>query len=153
IAENKEGATIPQPPTNKFKSELIRNEIPKPVPVDLTAKSAPDPKPVSPETKPVPEMAPVKETTTESKPIQPRQGITAWVIQVGSFSSKDNAEKLVRQLRKAGFDTMDPELIDLKGKKMYRVRVGPEINKQNAAKLLPGVNRVTGTKGAVVKYP
>jgi DedD protein len=79
--------------------------------------------------------------------------LSAWVVQVASFSSRASAEKLVKKLRKAGFDTMNPISVTVGGKRYFRVQVGPELEKQRARKMLPEINRIAGSKGHVVRYP
>ncbi len=77
----------------------------------------------------------------------------AWVVRVGSFASRASADKLVKKLRKAGLDTMDPVAVTVKGKRFYRVQVGPQLDRKAADRLLPRVNRIARTKGQVVRYP
>lgn len=58
---------------------------------------------------------------------------TAWVIQVGSFSNEVNAEQFSEQLREAGF----PAFVQSgtkNSKAIFRVRIGPELDKQRARK-------------------
>ena len=85
--------------------------------------------------------------------VKPRTGLTAWVVQVGSFSSKENAEQLVAKLREAQLPTPDPELVDIRGKRFFRVKVGPVIERQEADALLPKVSAVAGTQAKVQSYP
>jgi DedD protein len=75
------------------------------------------------------------------------------VVQVGSFSSRENAETLVAQLRKADLPTPDPELVDIRGKRYYRVRVGPVIERDEAEGMLEKVNTIAKTKAQVRQYP
>ena len=61
-----------------------------------------------------------------------------WVVQVGSFSSKDNAEKLNQKVKKAGFRSfVNP--ITQNNKIMYQVCSGPEYNETDAMNLLKGI--------------
>lgn len=122
---------VPEAPGVKFESELLQENISRPVPVNVSAKT---------------------ENPVKQKP-KPKVGISAWVIQVGSFSKKENAQKLVDRLRKAQFDTMDPEAVDLRGRFLYRVRVGPLVQESEAKKMLPGIEKVSGLKGRIVRYP
>jgi DedD protein len=91
--------------------------------------------------------------TPEGEDPQPRTGLSAWVVQVGSFSSRDNAEQLVARLRNADLPTPDPELVDIRGKRYYRVKVGPVIERAEADALLPRVSEVAGTQAKVRSYP
>ena len=93
------------------------------------------------------------EKTTQAPPKKPRTGLSAWVVQVGSFSSRENAVKLVEKLRKADLPAPDPELVDIRGKKYYRVRVGPVIERSEAEGMIDKVNAIADTKAQVRQYP
>jgi DedD protein len=99
-------------------------------------------KPLTPE-KPlaaVVENAPAAAVVEEPKPAAQPQSTAApatagkWWAQLGSFSDRDNAQKLARQLRTAGF-TVDVSLISAAGKELYRVRAGPVRDRTEAAAL------------------
>ena len=89
-----------------------------------------------------------KSTIEEIKP----SDITGWVVQVGSFSQKSNAEKLRDKLRKMGLasfvvtGTSDTKTV-------YRVRVGPEISRADAEKIQAKIKDKTKLNGLVMKYP
>jgi rare lipoprotein A len=46
-------------------------------------------------------------------------------LQVGSFGDKDNAGRLSERLRDAGVDAVDVDHVELDGRDLWRVRVGP----------------------------
>ncbi|MEJ1961852.1 MAG: SPOR domain-containing protein [Gammaproteobacteria bacterium] len=48
-----------------------------------------------------------------------------WAVQLGVFASRDNAERLAKQVKAKGFSVVVNETSG-KGKPLYRVRVGPE---------------------------
>ena len=111
---------------------------------------------------PLPRRTVVNETDTDGSEntavgappaSKPRTGLSAWVIQVGSFSSRENAQKLVAKLRDAKMPTPDPELVDLRGKRYYRVKVGPVVERAEADGMLDRVNEITGAKARVQQYP
>ena len=127
-----------QPPPRDFASTMLREEVPAVTPL------APRPEPT--------------ETTgtsgsTPAEPVVPKAGLSAWVVQVGSFSSRENAEKLVGKLREAALPTPDPELVDIRGKRYYRVKVGPVIERAEADAMVDRVNAVSGVKSQVKSYP
>ena len=66
------------------------------------------------------ETVPAAEKPAE-KP-KPRRG-GSWV-QAGSFSSKENADKMIAQLKKRGWP-IDTEIANINGKDMHRVFIGP----------------------------
>lgn len=91
--------------------------------------------------------------TSELKSVKNKKvGLTAWVVQLGSFSSKVNADKLNLTLRKSGF----PAFVEPLGKKnetVYRVRVGPELLRADADALLKKIKADTKLDGIVLSYP
>jgi DedD protein len=125
-----------QPPLRDFASEMLREEIPAVTPLA-----------------PPPPEANAADKDAPAAPTKPRTGLSAWVVQVGSFSSRENAETLVAQLRKADLPTPDPELVDIRGKRYYRVRVGPVIERDEAEGMLEKVNTIAKTKAQVRQYP
>jgi DedD protein len=77
---------------------------------------------------------------------------SGWVVQLGSFASRDNAQRLAKQLKGKGFDAFVLGGGGSSGK-LYRVRVGPEPNRA-AADALAKKLRAAGFKGgAVVSHP
>ncbi len=134
-------APVPKPPAagGATGEPTSRSSGRKPAPA--RAKSKPKPKPGS--------KAPVVQ-----KPRSGAQGSpSAWVVQVASLSNLENARKLVKKLRQAGLDTMDPKPVKVKGKRYYRVLVGPEVAKKNAERHQALIQKLTGTRGRVVRYP
>ena len=91
-------------------------------------------------------------SATESKPVSTRTGLTSWMVQVGSFSSQENANKIVAQLRKAGYDT-HLETAQVNNRKLFRVRVGPEIDRNNADRIAKEVSKKFFVNAKVLRYP
>ncbi|MEE8321137.1 MAG: SPOR domain-containing protein [Gammaproteobacteria bacterium] len=81
-----------------------------------------------------------------------RVGLTAWVVQLGSFSSKENADSLNKKLRKAGYPAFI-EPIKREGGTIYRVRVGPELLRSDAESLLEKLKSSMKLEGVVLRYP
>jgi len=128
-----------------------RVEAPKPAPV--ARAEAPKPAqaaPIRADPPPAPRVSepPARAGTADSKPdTKPASG---WAVQVGSFASRDNAERLARQLKGKGFAATVSQ--SPKGKRLWRVRVGPEADRA-AAVALGAKLRSAGQSGAVVPYP
>ncbi|ORU93025.1 MAG: sporulation-like protein [Cycloclasticus sp. symbiont of Bathymodiolus heckerae] len=81
------------------------------------------------------------------------EGITAWVIQVGSFSAEKNANALSAKLMKAGFTAFVEQSAGKKGV-VYRVRVGPELSKEKAEAMSAKLQKEQKLVNAiVVQYP
>jgi len=84
------------------------------------------------------EIHPVAEVPSSAKPpnksAKVKAEFSAWALQVGSFSSQKNAQKLRDELRAKFY----PSYIDVKrspSKKTWRVRIGPELNKKRLEKM------------------
>jgi DedD protein len=79
-------------------------------------------------------------------------GATAWVVQLGSFSSEENAKGLKDKLRKSGYPAF-VEPVNRKSGIAYRVRVGPEILRSDAEQLRQKLQETMQIKGIVIRYP
>lgn len=93
-----------------------------------------------------------KKKPAQKKLKEKKVGLTAWVVQLGSFSSKVNADKLNLNLRKSGFPAF-VEPLTKKGVTSYRVRVGPEILRADADSLLKKIKTKMKLEGIVLNYP
>ncbi|NBX58186.1 MAG: SPOR domain-containing protein [Gammaproteobacteria bacterium] len=108
------------------------------------ATATPEPK-VEPKVEPKPETKPVAKP--EPKPAAKPAG--TYYVQIGVFVSSASARRLERQLRDKKFAVVVDE-ITRSGKTMFRVRVGPEIDRA-AANALAKKLADAGHKGSVVK--
>ncbi len=76
----------------------------------------------------------------------------AWVVQLGSFSSDVNALALNERLLKHKF----PSFIEpmMQGDKViYRVRVGPMLQKEKIEKIKVQIKKTLNKDGILIKYP
>lgn len=143
---------IPLPPKTDFSSRVIPNKTePPPLPKPLVQ--------VEPETASVPVDNPATQppviATSDPPKVETREGLSAWVIQVGSFSQRENADNLVQQLRAKEF-AADIEQVSVKGNTLFRVLIGPEVDRGKAEKLLERVNREVkplNIAGTLKSYP
>jgi DedD protein len=104
---------------------------------------------VSPESTPTPDES----TRTAAVPIDaPRTGVTAWVVQLGSFDVEKNAMGLVERLKQDGYTAFIEPLRD-DAKVLYRVRVGPELTKLVAEQIRDKLAQDVDIKGLVMRYP
>ena len=104
------------------------------------------------EVKEINNQADLEEKKEQAAPVKTRVGLTSWMVQAGSFSNHDNAEKVVSQLRNAGYDT-HLETAQVKNKKVYRVRVGPEIDRSNADNIAKEISKKFFLSTRVIRYP
>ena len=107
--------------------------------------------------KPAPAKEPVKTTPAKpasvaSVPLPAPSVVSAWVVQVGSFSSRDSAVTLRDKIRKQGFSAF-VESFDKNGKASHRVRIGPETSRDRAEKTLARLKKKMQLGGIVVTYP
>lgn len=77
--------------------------------------------------------------------------VSGWVVQLGSFASRDNAHKLVQELQKKGYSAFLAEFRG-KDKVLYRVRVGPEQDRARADALKLRLGH-EGYAGSVTPHP
>ncbi len=92
------------------------------------------PEPAAKQQQPVPAQVKPPSKQTSSKPVnrQPPPALVRWVIQVGSFSEQKNADALKDKLIKQGFNAFVDTVETKQNKTLYRVKVGPELDKQRA---------------------
>jgi DedD protein len=64
----------------------------------------------------------------------PSDFLVRWVVQVGSFAASDNADKLVERLRGEGLSAYR-EAVSTTGSTIYRVRVGPFLERSEAIRV------------------
>ena len=64
----------------------------------------------------------------------PSDPLVRWVVQLGSFSSMDNADKLVERVQAEGLSAYK-EAVSSAGSTVYRVRVGPFIEREEAIRV------------------
>jgi cell division septation protein DedD len=74
---------------------------------------------------------------------------STWTVQLGTFSSRPNAARLVGALKSRGFTAFIAESTVNNGRKLFRVRVGAEKDRAAAQKLL-GRLKAAGEKGAEI---
>jgi DedD protein len=81
-----------------------------------------------------------------------RASVNAWVIQLGSFASEQNARDLEARLQKEGYAAF-VEKIGAGEEQKYRVRVGPELIRAKADQARDKLEKDLNLKGIVVRYP
>ncbi len=109
------------------------------------------PAPAETETQSAPVLASTPAAVAEIPPA-PVAPVTGWMIQVGSFASRENAERLARELKSKGFAASVSESRG-GGRNLYRVRVGPEADRAAAQAVLAKL-RARGQRGAaLMPYP
>lgn len=128
----------------------VAGEESKPVTGSPTATNPVTP-PAAGETAPKSE---IKHVTAAEKPAPaaPEKITKGWVVQVGTFSSADNAAHLRDKLKSHGH-TAYTESVALAGKKALRLRVGPFRDKEQAAKVQAQIRKELHVQGVIQSYP
>jgi DedD protein len=134
---------------------VLNRDRSEPVPTSRPAATAtPTPEP---ERKSPPSQQPARETPApepaEPTP-EPASGSSEtgmWAVQLGSFSSKENAEKLAGSLRDQGYAAFLSQL-QSNGNELHRVRIGPQKDRQSAEAVAAQLAK-NGHTGQVVSHP
>jgi DedD protein len=130
--------------------EPSRSEQPATMPPagQVTPSQAP-PRPAA-ATGPAPVTTPAAApTTAQAAPrADTRKPAGSFVVQLGSFGSRENAERLVRDMTAKGFATFIAP-ITTNGRELYRVRVGPTRDRASAEALAAQLKRM-GQSGSIV---
>ena len=78
----------------------------------------------------------------------PSDPLVRWVVQVGSFSSPESADAQVAQLRLAGLPAFAEKVTSSSGS-VFKVRVGPEIDRDKATALARKIKQEQNIEGFV----
>jgi DedD protein len=90
-------------------------------------------------------------STPERVPAAEPPPVMGWSVQLGSFQSRDNAHRLLKELKGKGFSAFILEGGGTSGK-LYRVRAGPAADRAAAAALAAKLREI-GQPGSIVPYP
>lgn len=140
--------------------EVAKQEtLPEPPVPELTAAAKPQPKApaqqsVQQSEKQPSKPAPTAKPANESAPmLDPGTGVAnAWVIQVASFSSSANAEKLKQRLQSKGYKAYVRAAPTSSGAMLQRVFVGPELKEATALKIKADIESSFKLKALIHKF-
>ena len=118
----------------------------KPEPEILTA-AKPAPKPAA---KPAPKPA-AKPASGGDDVIAGTRPTQRYVIQVGVFSQRTNAENVVNKITKAGYSVYAIK-VKSNGRELYRVYAAQSNNRDQLNPILTRVNKLCGTKGTIITF-
>lgn len=110
---------------------------------------AANPAPAAAAPKPVAAAPTVRTETAKPVPSSSTAQRGAFAVQLGSFVSKENAERLVHEMNSKGFNAFLAPPITTGGRELYRVRVGPTRDRAAAEALATQLRRV-GQSGSIV---
>ncbi|CUA83576.1 SPOR domain-containing protein [Pseudidiomarina woesei] len=96
----------------------------------------------------------IAESRQEVEQIKPTQAAVTepgWVIQLGVFSNQASVERLLKQLREAGY-TAYAEPIKTSSGPASKVLVGPSLVKSELELMLPKLKNLTNLNGQLRRY-
>ena len=147
------GAATPAASGPQQPAPLPANTEPAPAPAEPAAVAAAEPAPAKPApVKPSPAPAP-PEHTTAAQPAPPAPAADsavsggAYMVQLGSFASRDNADRLAKQVRSQGFTVSLAR--GTTGRHLYKVLVGPAHDRAAAVQLEAKLH-AAGHSGSIV---
>lgn len=88
---------------------------------------------------------------TQSTPARPN--LSGWAVQVGVFSKKEGAEELAARLRAGGYAAFVEPVKLAGGQTSHRVRIGPEVRRENAQRIQNEVKSKFKLDALVVAHP
>ncbi|MGV3003368.1 SPOR domain-containing protein [Vibrio sp. E150_018] len=161
-----EFAAIPIKPTDEVSQASVSQDVKKPVeldvalpeePVTVTVDEAPKSESIKSvtvqaesETKSQPEVKPQsKPVVTKPAPVREKNQYkdSAWIIQLVALKNKDNAQKLVVDLQKRGFQAhLKPD------DQLSRVIIGPDVSKEKMEQQIDKLQEITGLKGQLQTF-
>jgi DedD protein len=81
-----------------------------------------------------------------------KKPIRSFALQVGTFGSNENAEKMRDQMRAAGYTAFVHKSTS-KGKSSYKVRVGPELERSVLEKIKSDLKKSKKIDAYIVNHP
>lgn len=133
-----------------------REILPEPIPLPPIAME-PEPTPVpdtveQPEVQPEPDPQNLIKQRTETRIANTlAKTPLAWVVQVGAFSSLQNASKLVDNMKQAKLPAEIKEIV-VGGKKLYRVQTLPQLDQRDAEKQLEKIKKDFVPSAKLIRY-
>lgn len=96
-------------------------------------------------------IAQEKAQKADSKQLH-KKPIKSFALQVGTFGSNENAEKMRDEMRKAGYAAFVYKSKS-KGKTIYKVRIGPELERSVLDKMKADIKKSKKIDGYIVNHP
>ena len=80
------------------------------------------------------------------------QGLpVSWELQVATFSTAQRAEEIALELRNKGHKAY-VSAVTIDGKMLFRVRIGPKMQKQRLQDLQPGIDAYYGVESSIIRF-
>ncbi len=96
---------------------------------------------------------PVSEEDVAASPVIDESGnVNAWALQVASFQSPERSAALVDALRADDYSAYEKSSRAVNGEAVYRVYVGPKLNKDDLLAAKAALDKRLGTQAFIVRY-
>lgn len=80
------------------------------------------------------------------------QGLpVSWELQVATFSTAERAEEIALELRNKGHKAY-VSAVTIDGTKLFRVRIGPKMQKQRLLDLQPNIDAYYGVESSIIRF-
>ena len=127
-----------EPPTPASRAETVVAVTPDPAPEVSASRIETD----LPQAATLNEVRGSSEEPHEVPLVSEEPGLSggeAWVVQIGSFSEEDNAQRLAKRVAGLGFNA-GVSTFNASAGPMYRVRVGPESSRERAVEIVSSLS-------------
>jgi DedD protein len=137
------------PETNRLKVEQLPQiplpEVPKEQPIDVAVAS-------SEISLIAADIEPLQQSSALERAAFDEQGLPiSWELQIATFSTESRAQAITEQLQNKGHKAyVSPVTIGEKG--LYRVRIGPNIQKSRLLDIQRDIDAYYGVKSEIIKF-
>ena len=137
------------PETNRLNVEQLPQiplpEVPTEQPIDIAVASS-EVSLIAAEIEPLQQSSALERATFDE------QGLPiSWELQIATFSTESRAQSIAEQLQNKGHKAyVSPVTIDSKG--LYRVRIGPNIQKSRLLDIQRDIDAYYGVKSEIIKF-
>jgi DedD protein len=95
---------------------------------------------------------PEQQASALERPEFDGQGLpVSWELQVATFSTAQRAEEIALELRNKGHKAY-VSAVNIDGKKLFRVRIGPKMQKQRLQDLQPDIDAYYGVESSIIRF-
>ena len=147
-------APVPAPMGQRAEQDRDEGEVRMAEPVPVPAPDTQRPAEAAPAAPAAParsagQEAPRPRTPAATEPVPDGVG---WAVQTGSFGREENAREQAQRLRAEGFPAF-VERASADGRGVWRVKVGPRAQRDEALRLRDEVQRRMDISGIVIAHP
>ena len=133
--------------------QVDRSRLPVIDRADVSEETAADPVATDPQVDLiVADTEPRGQTSSRQRAEFDEQGLpVSWELQVAAFSGQQRAQEIVEQLREKGHKAyVSP--VTIGAQKLYRVRIGPNLQRQRLIEIQPDIDAYFGVASKIVKF-